>query len=92
MGLTKREGLGWKLLAAATSIVAVVSSMWAAASTAAMSEVRRIDVQGTQKTQAVELRVTALETRVIQNLDEMNRSLREMKDDFKAHVKDTRDK
>lgn len=64
-----------RVLIAIMGAITLFSTGWAASTTTAWMDVKRIDTQGTQKTQQLETRVTKIETTMEVCLNEIRKQL-----------------
>ena len=81
-----RNGTWNKVAMSVMAGITLLSAGWAAATSTACMEIKRIDVQGTQKMHDLDRRVSVLEYEVRGALLQLTRTMDEMKQDLKEHT------
>ncbi len=80
----EKYGNGWnKLTLCIMGAITLFSTGWAASSTTAWMDVKRIDVHGTLKTQELEVRVQKLETVMTERLSYIQEALQSLSRDLR---------
>mgnify|MGYP001175095759 CR=1 FL=1 len=80
------NGTWTKLAVCIMGAITLFSTGWASSSTLAWQDIKRIDIQGTQRTKELEVRVTKLETMVEITLSQIHSTLKVIQYDLKRHT------
>jgi len=83
-GDPNKNGSFNKIVIAVMGSISLFSAGWAASATTAWLDVRRIDIQGSQKTQQLEARVAKVETTMEVCLKQIQEQLKEINQELKS--------
>jgi hypothetical protein len=86
--MAEKNGTWMKVSLAVMGVATLLSVGFAACSTTVAVDYRRIDNQGTQKTQQLETRITVLETTQAVTLRQIQESLKELSEQFRKHTQE----
>lgn len=87
--LKKSNGMWVKVAMCIMAAVSLASVGWGSASTVAWASYRKMDMQGTEKSHDLEVRVAVLEKELANRLDAIEKGIRGLGDDFRAHTRAT---
>jgi len=83
-GDVSKNGSFNKFVVSIMGAVTLFSAGWAASATTAWLDIRRIDIQGSQKTQQLEARVAKVETTMEVWLKQIQEQLKEINQELKS--------
>jgi predicted secreted acid phosphatase len=87
--MAEKNGTWTRVSLAVMGAITLLSAGFAACSTTVAVDYRRLDQQGTQKAQALETRVTKLETTLDVVLKGVQDNLKDLNDQFRKHMVST---
>lgn len=81
-----KNGTWQRVVLCVMGIITLFTSGWAASSTTLVMDVRRIDSHGSQKSQALDVRVSTLESTVNLSLRSIEKSLTQIDEKITRHM------